>query len=245
VKALLLDLDETLVPDYAHFLAAAQDVAEAHGAPAGIATAIGVRARGLWHGAPESTRARMTDISSWEALWAPFPADLGDWAEAFRLDAWHDALRDHDVDDRGLAQRLARSYRDYRIARCRPYPEVVATLDALRGRVRLAVVTNGMEQHQRSKLDAAGLTDRFDAIVTSAAAGTSKPDPRIFRRALEQVGVAAAEAVMVGDNVLRDVAGAQTAGLRAVWLDRDGGDDHGVRPDARVTDLGGVLALGW
>ena len=50
---------------------------------------------------------------------------------------------------------------------------------------------------------------------------------------------------MIGDNPVRDVAGAQAAGLRAVWVDRDGGDDHGVRPEARVTDLGGLAALGW
>jgi FMN phosphatase YigB (HAD superfamily) len=106
-------------------------------------------------------------------------------------------------------------------------------------------VTNGMEEHQRAKLDAAGLTDLFDVVVSSSVAGASKPDPRIFHYALERVSGRAADAVMVGDNPTRDIAGAQQAGLRGVWVDRNGGDDRGVVPDARVSDLGGLTALGW
>lgn len=121
----------------------------------------------------------------------------------------------------------------------------MGVLEELRGIARLAVVTNGMEEFQRAKLDAAGLTGLFDVVVSSAAVGASKPDPRIFEFALERIDGRAADAVMIGDNPLRDVAGAQAAGLRAVWVDRDGGDDHGVRPEARVSDLGGLAALGW
>jgi 2-haloalkanoic acid dehalogenase type II len=187
----------------------------------------------------------MTDISSWEALWAPFSPDQHAWAEGFRLGAWREALADHGVADTALAGRLAGSYGEHRLARCRPYPEAVAALEGLRGRVPLGVVTNGMEGHQRAKLDAAGLTGLFDAVVTSAAVGASKPDPRIFHAALERLGCRPAEAVMVGDNPLRDVAGAQQAGLRGVWIDRDGGDPRGVVPDARITNLGGLATLGW
>ena len=82
-------------------------------------------------------------------------------------------------------------------------------------------------------------------MVSSGGVGALKPDPRIFRFALERVSGRAADAVMVGDNPARDIAGAQRAGIRGVWVDRDGGDDHGVVPDARVSDLGGLAALGW
>jgi putative hydrolase of the HAD superfamily len=244
VTAVLLDLDDTLVPDYADFVAAVDDVAAALGAPAGMGAALHDRARPRWGQAPEATH-HMRDMSSWEALWAPFSAETQRWADEYRLGAWGDALADHRVDDAELAGRLAASYRDHRLARCRPYPEVVAALEGLRGRVRLGVVTNGMEDHQRAKLAAAGLTEFFDAVVTSAAVGASKPDPRIFHAALERLACGPDEAVMVGDNPLRDVAGAQQAGLRGVWIDRDGGEARGVVPDARITDLGGLAALGW
>jgi putative hydrolase of the HAD superfamily len=50
---------------------------------------------------------------------------------------------------------------------------------------------------------------------------------------------------MVGDNPLRDIAGAQQAGLRGVWIDRNGGDTRGVVPDARIRELGELARLGW
>jgi putative hydrolase of the HAD superfamily len=244
MRAVLFDLDETLMPDYDAFLAAVDDVAAALGAPAGMGRALHEHARPRWGQAPAATH-HMRDMSSWEALWAPFSAETQAWADGYRVGAWREALADHDVADAELAARLAAAYREHRLARCRPYPETVAALDALDGRVRLAVVTNGMDDHQLAKLDASGLTTRFDAIVTSQAVAASKPDPRIFRAALAQVGCRADAAVMVGDNPLRDVAGAQQAGLRAVWVDRGGGDARGVVPDARIADLAGLAALGW
>jgi 2-haloalkanoic acid dehalogenase type II len=245
MMTILLDLDDTLVPDHADFLAAVDDTAATLGAPAGMSAAVRSRAQQRWREAAEETRRRMTDISSWESLWAPFPADLGSWADGHRLDIWREALRDCGVDDPGLARRLAESYRERRLERCAPYPEVVGVLEGLRGIARLGVVTNGMELHQRAKLDAAGLTDHFDVVVSSSVVGASKPDPRIFHFALERAGGRAADAVMVGDNPARDIAGAQQAGIRGVWVDRNGGDDYGVVPDARVSDLGGLAALGW
>lgn len=245
MRAILLDLDDTLVPDHAAFLAAVDDTAAAVGAPAGMSAAVAARARRRWREAAPETRLRMTDISSWESLWAPFPGDLRAWADGYRIGVWREALMDCGVGELDVARRLADSYGEHRLARCSPYPEVVGVLDELRGIARLAVVTNGMEEHQRTKLDAAGLTRVFDVVVSSSAVGASKPDPRIFRAALERLSGRAADAVMVGDNPARDVAGAQAAGLRAVWIDRNGGDDAGVAADARITDLGGLATLGW
>jgi putative hydrolase of the HAD superfamily len=245
VKALLLDLDDTLVPDYAGFLAAVDDCAAALGGPAGMGVVLHARARVRWGQAPDAAALEMRDMSSWEALWAPFPAGTEEWADGFRLGAWQEALAEHAVDDRELADRLARAFREHRHARCRPYPETVAVLESLRGRMRLVVVTNGTEEHQRAKLDASGLSGHFDAIVTSGAVGASKPDPAIFRAALDAVGCRPGEAAMVGDNPLRDIAGAQQAGLRGVWLDREDGDARGVVPDARIRELGELATLGW
>ena len=75
----------------------------------------------------------------------------------------------------------------------------------------------------------------------------ARPSPtrRIFRAALDAVACDAGDAAMVGDNPLRDIAGAQQAGLRGVWIDRDGGDSRGVVPDARIRELGGLATLGW
>ncbi len=103
----------------------------------------------------------------------------------------------------------------------RAVPGAAAVLDALRRRpsVRaVAVVTNHLARVQRDKLEACGLTDRIDFMVTSEEVGSLKPAPDLFEAALARAGVSAAAAVMVGDSWDRDVRGAVGAGIRAVWF---------------------------
>ena len=96
--------------------------------------------------------------------------------------------------------------------------EVPAALDRLRGRVRMAVVSNA-NGTVRAKLARVGLAGYFELIVDSHEVGIEKPDPRIFALALERMGVAPAEAAYVGDLYHVDVVGAVAAGLSAFLLD--------------------------
>jgi putative hydrolase of the HAD superfamily len=70
---------------------------------------------------------------------------------------------------------------------------------------------------QRRKIAALGLATTFDEILVSEEEGVRKPDAEIFRRAVQRCGVAAHEAVFVGDHPVADVEGAHLAGLIAVW----------------------------
>jgi len=114
----------------------------------------------------------------------------------------------------------------------KPLPDVVETISTLSRDYTLGIVTNGPDDVQQAKVERLGLRGLVGYVVTSEAAGSEKPDARIFERALSLAGVQADEAVFVGDRLDVDVAGAQGAGMRAVWLDRMGGalDGAGVRP---------------
>jgi len=90
-------------------------------------------------------------------------------------------------------------------------------------------------------LQAAGLIDYFDVVVDSALVGVEKPDPAIFRPALEALGVTAAEAVYVGDLYEVDVVGARAAGLEAVLLAPDG--DRQSAPCRAVPSLSALVDL--
>jgi len=63
-----------------------------------------------------------------------------------------------------------------------------------------------------------GLASFVDALVVSEEAGMSKPDPEIFRIALDRVGAPADHAVMLGDSWAADIVGAVRAGIRPVWF---------------------------
>jgi putative hydrolase of the HAD superfamily len=112
---------------------------------------------------------------------------------------------------------------DDSIDMCQLFDDALDCLAGLRERgVLLALVTNGPSDVQRRKLAATGLDSAFDRIVVSAELGSTKPDPRIYLHACDQLGVNPAQAAMIGDSHPNDVAGALAAGLgAAIWLVRD------------------------
>ena len=78
-------------------------------------------------------------------------------------------------------------------------PGAPELLEALRGRVRIGVVTNGPSGRQRDKLEICDIrTDGLDALAISEEVGAAKPDPAIFRHALSGLGVAPERVTMVG-----------------------------------------------
>jgi putative hydrolase of the HAD superfamily len=122
--------------------------------------------------------------------------------------------------------------------RFRAYPEVPDVLARLRaGGARLAVVSN-WDVSLHDVLERTGLRPLVDAVVISAELGVAKPDPAIFRAALDRLGAAPDGAVHVGDSLEHDVAGARAAGLEAVLVARNGAAaPDGVRTVASLTEL--------
>lgn len=104
----------------------------------------------------------------------------------------------------------------------RPYPDAAPALAGYRAHgLRLVVVSN-WDISLHAVLGNVGLRRLLDGILTAAEAGARKPAPAIFERALELAGVAASEAIHVGDSLEEDVAGARAAGIEPVLVSRDG-----------------------
>jgi HAD superfamily hydrolase (TIGR01509 family) len=123
----------------------------------------------------------------------------------------------------------------------RPVPGTRAMLEALRtAGLRLAVISNA-DGRVADYLARAGLADLFEFILDSALEGVEKPDPEIFQRALDRMGLGPHEVVYVGDTWAVDVIGARRAGIEPVYL----GEDTAGRSSAydSVTRLDGILDL--
>ena len=86
--------------------------------------------------------------------------------------------------------------------------------------LRIGLITNGDLAFQTEKLEAVGLDSWLEHVIASGAVGFAKPDARIFEHACAQFGVAASQALYVGDRLETDAMGAAAAGLAGVWLDR-------------------------
>lgn len=251
-RALLLDLDDTLIVEepaaVAAFAATAAAAAEIHPLdPRRLALDARASARELWHGAAVCAFGRRIGISSWEALWCRYEGDdeelraLRAWAPGFRRDAWRRALERQGIVDDELAAELGERFGRERRARHETFEDAAPALDALRGDYRLALVTNGASCLQREKFEASGLADRFDAVVVSGELRSAKPDPAVYAHALDAVGARAGDAVMVGDSVANDVDGPIAAGLRAIWLNRTGEPRPADRHD--IVEIAGLHAL--
>jgi putative hydrolase of the HAD superfamily len=102
------------------------------------------------------------------------------------------------------------------------YSDARRCLDTLRRERRaLGVISNSTsEARVRSILDRVGILPYFRRVVSSGTEGVAKPNPEIFRRAVERMGVAPAEAFYVGNLVNTDARAARAAGLHAAWLHR-------------------------
>ena len=113
----------------------------------------------------------------------------------------------------------------------RLYPGVPELLEELARSYRLGIIANqvpGLE----GRMEQWGIRPCFSLILSSAEEGVAKPDPAIFRRALERAGCAPREAMMIGDRLDNDVAPAGALGFTTVWV------RQGINRDARVEDAG-------
>lgn len=165
--------------------------------------------------------------------------------EATREPVFAALLADHETDV--TAAELAAAY-DRAIAEAvAPVEGATGLIRDLRSRYPVGLLTDGPVAAQRGKLDRAGWTDLFDAVVVTGSLPAPKPDARAFAALSAALGVEAPLAY-VGDQPEADIEGAADAGWYAVQVLYDGGPERSpaadavVRRERLVADLPGVLA---
>lgn len=125
---------------------------------------------------------------------------------------------------------------------CVPFPNLIPLLEELKKRsIRLGVITNGFGQFQRDNIVALGIADYFDSILISEIEGLRKPNPEIFHRALNQLGIDASESIFVGDHPDNDVAASMNVGMKGVWKKDPQGNN--VKADFIINDLMEIMPI--
>jgi 2-haloacid dehalogenase len=111
-------------------------------------------------------------------------------------------------------------------------------LSQLHGRYRLAIISNGIGEAQRSRLLAGGIDHYFDALVISDEVGYWKPDKEIFDEALKRLNINPSEALFVGDSLNDDYHGALNAGIDFCYYNRKGSPiENSVQPKYMIQTL--------
>lgn len=138
------------------------------------------------------------------------------------------------IDNAGLRDRLMALYRELDT-----FPEVTDVLNRLKqGGMQTAILSNGSPDMLNVGVDAAGLGDILDAVLSVEDVGVFKPDPRVYQLAVDRLGVAPAEICFMSSNGW-DAVGAAAFGFRVVWINRykQPAEQLPARPDVVLDSL--------
>ena len=249
LKCVLSDLDDTLVPEMEPeretLLITCGLATERYGTNAELMVAtVGEACAKLWGKWNRRDLYSSIAYSGWEGLWGPpdLPDDgLGNDAETitrYKHDAWDAVLAQHGTEDIELRDSIIERHRTERISRLRPYLGVEELLMQVSAKYPLGLVTNGSPAVQRFKLERAGLSGFFSAVVTSGDVGFGKPDPKPFLSALESLGVDPDSAVMIGNSWRSDVQGANNLGIASIGFNQQSlPSGEGSPPSIEVSSL--------
>ena len=233
-RAILMDLDDTILAyDMVAkkiWLEVCTEFAEQIGdfTPRQLATSIDEYRRWYWSDPERHRKARLN-------------------LTMMRRDVVDGGFRRLGIEPPEVAVEIGNAYAHKREQEVRLFPGAVETLQSLKDAgVRMALVTNGSPSSQRPKIERFNLEGYFQHIQIEGEFGAGKPDPRVYRHALGQIGAEASETWMVGDNLEWEVAAPQRLGITGVWHDwRGRGLPAGsnVRPDRIITSLPELLQL--
>lgn len=235
IKAVLFDLDDTLLWDERSVTEAFRDTCHIAAQATGVneeelEASVRREARALYETFETYTFTQMIGINPFEALWGNFERgehpmfrSLQKLAPDYRTNAWTKGLAALGVNDEELGRRLAEWFPAQRRKLPYVYDETFSVLDELRETYKLLLLTNGSPDLQQEKLDGMPtLIPYFDSIVISGDFGEGKPSPKLFNHAMSQIGITAAEGIMVGDKLTTDILGANRVGMISVWINRHG-----------------------
>ena len=136
------------------------------------------------------------------------------------------------------AAQTTRIYEGFLAAQHPELPGARAMLDALYGKYRLYLASNGTARVQNQRLDESGLRRYFDQIFLSQEIGFNKPHPSYFEKCFALIdGFQKQESVIFGDSLTSDILGGLRAGLITVWFNPNGKPAEAIRPDYQVQSL--------
>ena len=227
-QAILIDLDDTILDDSRNVTRCWRNACVAH-------------ADDLHPIAPETLHDAIEKTRAW--YWAD-----DDRHRVGRLDltvARRDVVRLSlaalGSENLALADRIGDHYGAHRERDIEPIDGAIDTLHWLRAQgFKTALLTNGNAAGQRSKVTRFDLARHFDCVLIEGELGFGKPDPRIYRLALDTIGTSPRETWMIGDNLEWDVVAPQSLGMRGIWIDTLGAGppEHGAsRPETSVRAL--------
>lgn len=139
-------------------------------------------------------------------------------SDVIRKERFHQILTSFDIYDAPFCETLSVEYLHRCPRKGNLMPHARETLEYLAAKYHLTIITNGFEEIQHIKLGAGKVDHFFNHIITSQKAGCKKPAKQIFEYARQINNIGFHEAIMIGDNLITDIAGAKNAGIDTTYF---------------------------
>ncbi|MGJ9382291.1 HAD family hydrolase [Salipaludibacillus sp. CF4.18] len=255
IKAIFFDLDDTLLWDEKSvkkaFEATCEYAVKDFDVDAlTLEEAVRKEARTLYAGFDTYEFTKLIGINPFEGLWGEFTDEgkdfekMAEMAPDYQKNAWINGLKAVGIDDKSLGIDLAHRFPKERKKFPFLFEDAIETLEKLTKDYKLLMLTNGSPQLQNIKLEITPeLVPYFDQVIISGAFGIGKPDKSIFEYALNVMDVKPEEVLMVGDNLMTDILGANRTGIPSVWLNRFEKEATDVKPDYEIKTLHEIFSL--
>ena len=163
----------------------------------------------------------------WEILRQQKEESKEEYSEIDVEAIWNTFLKNEGLEPlpsrQNLAVTLAQLFRGISRTRLRLYPEVKRILDELRPGYLLGIISDAQPCYALPEIRAARLEGYFDPVIISAPRGYRKPDPRLWGEALQIMKLNPSQAIFVGNDMYRDIFGAQRVGIRTIFVDSNQG----------------------
>lgn len=145
-----------------------------------------------------------------------------------RVKRFSDTFKKFDFDNKEMAQLMAKRYLEVSPYQTNLFPHSIETLEELKNDGhQLHIITNGFKEVQHIKLEKSQLTQYFDIILCSEEVGKNKPHKSVFIEALNRAKANSNESIMIGDNYIADIIGAEKAGIAGILFDPHNNHEFG------------------
>lgn len=137
------------------------------------------------------------------------------------------------------------SYLNNLIKASQMYDGVENILNELKGEYKLSIITNGLKEVQRPRLDRLGLTKYFDSIVVSDEVGVAKPHIRYFEHSYKSIPNPPQidKIMVVGDNLKSDIIGGNNFGANTCWVSHGKMNDTDIEPHYTITTIHDFISV--
>jgi putative hydrolase of the HAD superfamily len=176
-----------------------------------------------------------------ESMWEEYRKGLVQKSE-LRSGRFARTFEEYGIDNPYLAEAAAAFYLEHSPRKTHLMDFALQTLDKLKSRFEMHIITNGFDEVQFQKLRNTGLEPYFGEVITSEQASARKPDPLIFSLAFRRTGAKPSESAMVGDSFEHDILGAMAMGMYGVYYNPYG-HRHNRKPDREVNCLSDLPAV--